>query len=123
MNLIDYLDFKTVFLQIKKNHLDVFPTPDSFKEYLKDLGEEYTFTDDLYNSFSMDIDQMSFPSSETHEYNIFRAHVDENLFDIELMTSGGQNYEEGYNLWCYGFVYTINLEEELFVNYYTENYS
>lgn len=124
MKIIDYVDFRGMFKKVKDNQLKYFPTKESYIEELKSINEDYAFVDKLYLMLEReDLDDMDFPNSDSQDDTLLRAYIDDNLLDIELTIGGNNSNENRDNYWGYGFVFTVNLEDELFVNYWEENYS
>jgi hypothetical protein len=123
MQIIDYVDFWKIFEKIKKNHLEAYPTKEDYMDELKDLGEPFDYVEELY-SFLNERDMSGFKcdSSDTSDDSVL--NIVDGKITIEFSISGNDaNESTNYNEWGYGYLFTIDLENELFVGFTTENYS
>lgn len=126
MYLIDYLDFGAIFEETKKNHLELYPTPESYKYEMEGIIDDLSFVDELYQDLLC---------KEKDRYEDGREYpnsyigcdlidlIDGNRLTIELSIGGSNATENGDDCWGYGFNFVVDLEEEIFVGYYVENYS
>lgn len=122
MQIIDYIDFGSIFKKIKNQQLKEHPTDKDYINFLKTCGEPFHYVEEMYKSFDNLPEDYDFTNSD----NAFDNEVidlDKNLLHIELSVGGNNATENGDDFWGYGWNYTIDLEEELFVGYSFENYS
>lgn len=122
MELIDYIDFAELFSKAKKKHLESYPTAEEYIKELKSCGEPYDYVSEMYRMFDNIPDEAESPNSSmgcTDDY----LDLGKNLIDLEWSIGGNNATENGDDYWGYGWIFTINLEEELFVGYKEENYS
>ena len=122
MQIIDYIDFKTIFEEIKKNQLEEYPKAGDYIKYLKDNEEPFHYVEEMYKSFEHKIENPDYPCSD-NSLDIEIIDLKNNLLHIELFVGGNNATENGDNFWGYGFNYTVDLETELFIGYHFENYS
>lgn len=122
MQIIDYLDFKSIFEKVKNNHLEEFPTAKDYIKFLKSSDEPYHYVEEMYKSFDNLPKDYDFISSE-NAFDNEVINLEKNLLHIELLIGGNNATENGDDFWGYGWNYTVDLDSELFVSYYFENYS
>ena len=122
MQIIDFIDFKSIFEKVKKNQLKHHPTAEDYIKFLKACGEPYHYVEEMYKSFDNLPDDYDFTSSE-NAFDVEVIDLENELLHIELSIGGNNATENGDDFWGYGWNYTINLEDELFVAYSFENYS
>lgn len=122
MQIIDYIDFKSIFEEIKEIQLEEYPTPEDYIEYLKTIEEPYHYVEEMYKSFENLPDECEFTNSK-NAFDVEVIDLKNNLLHIELSIGGNNATENGNDYWGYGWNYTINLDDELFVGYSFENYS
>ena len=65
MQLVDYIDYRSIFEKVKTNHLKEFPTKESYIEYLKQEEEDYSFVSELYFALGLDFSEFDTDSSDT----------------------------------------------------------
>ena len=122
MQIIDYVDFKSIFEKVKNNQLEEFPTAKDYINFLKSINESYHYVEEMYKSFNNLPKDYDFTNSE----NAFDNEVidlGKNILHIELFIGGNNATENGDDFWGYGWNYTVDLDTELFVSYSFENYS
>jgi hypothetical protein len=122
MQIINYIDFKSIFEDIKKNQLEEFSTAKDYIKFLKRIEEPYHYVEEMYKSFNNLPEDYEFTNSNS-AFDVEVIDLEKRLLHIELSIGGNDANENGDNFWGYGWQYTINLEDELFVDYSFENYS
>jgi len=122
MQLVDFIDYRTIFERAKINHLKEFPTKESYEEYLKENEENFSFVKELYTALTYDFKDLDTDSSETSDDLNLSNWLSEGMLWVEFSEGGNNANESGDNHRGYGFQFKINLEEEIFVDYSYENY-
>lgn len=126
MQLIDYLDFGSIFEKVKKNHLEQYPTKESYINENEGIIEDLSFVNDLYIDLLSSNEvpyfgEREFPSSNSHFDNDL-IDLEKNTLIIELSVGGNNATENGDDYWGVSWVFEVDLEEEIFINYYTESF-
>lgn len=123
MQIIDYIDFHSIFKKVKENHLSLYPTEESYIEELQDNDESFEYVHDLYLFLKLrDVTDKKCNNSDNSDDSIL--NIVDNKITIEFSIGGnGANESTNHNEWGYGYLFTIDLENELFVGYSFENYS
>lgn len=122
MQIIDYIDFKIIFEKIKENQLEKYPKAEDYINFLKGNNEPFYYVEEMYKSFGIKIESPDYPCTD-NSFDIEVIDLKNNLLHIELSVGGNNATENGYDFWGYGWNYTVDLENELFVSYVFENYS
>ena len=76
----------------------------------------------MYKSFGIEIESTDYPCTD-NSFDIEVIDLKNNLLHIELSVGGNNTTENGDDFWGYGWTYTVDLENELFVSYVFQNYS
>ena len=122
MEIIDYIDFNSIFEKVKNRQLEEYPTAKDYIDFLKDIDEPYNYVEEMYESFNNLPEDYDFTNSESNDDSEV-IDLENKLLHIELTIGGNDATEGGDNFWGYGWKYSINLEDDLFVDYRFENYS
>jgi hypothetical protein len=122
MQIINYIDFELIFKEVKKNQLEEYPTAKDYIKFLKRIEEPYHYVEEMYKSFNNLPEDYEFTNSD-NAFDVEVIDLENNLLHLELSIGGNDANENGDDFWGYGWQYTIDLEEELFVSYFFENYS
>ena len=122
MQIIDYIDFKSIFEKVKKNQLEEYPTAKDYIDFLEEVGEPSHYVEEMYKSFDNLPDDYDFTNSE-NAFDVEVIDLKNELLHIELSIGGNNSTENGDDYWGYGWNYTVHLDYELFVSYSFENYS
>lgn len=122
MDLIDYIDFGSIYKEVKKNQLKNYPTAQDYIKELKSYDEPYDYVEEMYMIFNYTFEDADLPNSTMgcfEEYYNRRK----DFLNIEWSVGGNNATENGDDYWGCGWVFTVDLENELFVGYRYENYS
>jgi hypothetical protein len=122
MQIIDYIDFKSIFEKIKKKQLEEYPTAKDYIDFLEEVGEPSHYVEEMYESFYNLPNNYDFTNSD-NAFDVEVIDLENELLHIELSIGGNNATENGNDYWGYGWNYTVNLDDELFVSYSFENYS
>jgi len=123
MQVIDYIDWREMYNDIKKKHLEQYPTAKEYIEEVKTWDEPYDYIEEMYRMFEEDFSEMDVFSSDNYDDYSFQDILKEGKIHVEFSEGGNNATENGDDYWGYGLCFTINLDEELFVGYNYENYS
>jgi len=122
MQIIDFIDFKSIFEKVKNNQLKEYPTAKDYIKFLKAVEEPYHYVEEMYKSFDNLPDDYDFTNSDT-AFDVEVIDLENELLHIKLSIGGNNATENGDDFWAYGWNYTVNLDDELFAGYSFENYS
>ena len=75
MQIIDFIDFKSIFEKVKNNQLKEYPTAKDYIKFLKAVEEPYHYVEEMYKSFDNLPDDYDFTNSDTA--------FDEEVIDLE----------------------------------------
>jgi len=118
MKILDYINFEEIFKKVKENHLEQYPTAKSFQE---DFYGSSDWADGMYNFLNNKPEDANI---DMHEWeDMWAINVSSDTLKIELTVGGNNATENGDDYWGYGWIFTIDLENELFVGFEEENYS
>lgn len=120
MRLIEHLDFAGIFEKVKENHLKEYETPEDYINIVMWDEKETNWVFNMYN-FLNNFPDASIWMSEYELEDIYNST--ENTLDIEWCVGGNDSNESGNNYWGYGWIFTVNLEDEVFTGFRQENYS
>ena len=123
MQLVDYIDYRSIFEKVKTNHLKEFPTKESYIEYLKQEEEDYSFVNELYFALGLDFSEFDTDSSDTIDDLSLSNWLSENYIWLEFSQGGNDSNEGGDNYWGYGYQFKICLDQDIFIDFSYENYS
>ncbi len=123
MQLVDYIDYRSIFEKVKINHLKEFPTKESYIEYLKENDENFSFVQEMYTALEYDLSKLDTDSSDTIDDLTLSNWLSDDFIWVEFSEGGNDSNEGGNNYWGYGFQFKIDLDQELFTDYSYENYS
>lgn len=123
MQLIDYIDFHSIFERVKKNQLEMYPTAQDYIKELEYYEENFDYVEEMYKALTADL----IPGDA--EANNSQTSCDgdtiwllENRLELVWTIGGNNATENGDDYWGYGWRFTIDLDNELFVGYSEENY-
>lgn len=123
MKLIDYIDYWEIFGKIKNNQLEQYPTANDYIEELKACDEPFDYVEEMYNFLLTDYEtDFDITNSDNSDDSTLLEFLKEGKLFIELSECGNNATEKGDDFWGYGHKFTVDLENELFVNYEYENY-
>ncbi len=122
MDILDFLDIKSIFDKVKKNHLEQFPTAQDYMTHLSYDDENFNEIEEMYRALNYPLDSYKIANSENYCDNEMIDLIERKM-DIEFLYSGGHAHEGGDDYWCYGFMFKIDLDDELFIGFSEENYS
>jgi hypothetical protein len=122
MELINYIDFASIYQRAKKNQLKEYPTAEDYISELKSLFEPYDYVHEMYKMFNELPKDAEVPNSTMGCFSDY-VNIEEDTVSVEWSIGGNNATENGDDYWGYGWVFDINLEYELFTNYRFENYS
>lgn len=120
MKLIDYIDFHSIFEKVKENHLKHYPNKEDYIDLLMDMEVPYDFVEDMYTFLLNPPEDIELADDRFDDEVIV---VDENELVIEWTIGGNNSTESGDDLWGYGWEFTIDLEDEIFIDFKFHNYS
>lgn len=123
MQIIDYIDFLAIFNKVKENHLRLYPTQEDYIKELKELDQPFDYVGGLYFFLKYsNASEMDCNNSDNSDDSILK--IVDGKITIEFSEGGNDaNESTNHNEWGYGYFFTIDLENELFVGFSTENYS
>jgi len=123
MEIIDYLDFDSIYKKVKSNHLANFPTPESYIKYLEGLEEDFSYVNEMYDWINNPAEDTELPTSE-NKFDNEVIFLDKGLLCVEFTIGGNDaNESTNHNEWGYGWEFVIDLEEEIFIGFTENNYS
>lgn len=121
MKLIEYLDIESIFKHVKFNQLECFPTAQDYISELESMNEPTHYVEEMYRYLLNPTEGAEIDVSDPSDLDLIK--LENNQFVLEWSIGGNESNEGGDNYWGYGWVFTINLEDELFVDFSFENYS
>jgi len=123
MQVIDYIDWREIYNKVKNNHLEQYPTAQDYIEELKSCDEPYDYVEEMYRVFQENLGDMDVFSSDNYDDYSFRDMLMTGKIHVEFSEGGNNATENGDDYWGYGLIFTVDLDQELFVGYSYENYS
>lgn len=121
MKIIEYIDFDSIYQDVKKNQLDSYPTAKDYIEELKSFEEPYDYVEEMYKYLLNPPEDADL--TNTQEYSDEDCiKLEKNQINFEWSIGGNNATENGDNFWGYGWTFTVDLENELFVGFDFENY-
>jgi hypothetical protein len=122
MKIIEFIDFCALYKKVKESQLEQFPTADDYIEELKSCDLPFDYVEGMYHYFTHPPEDAEL--SSTDEWGDADAlKLDEGHVLLEWTIGGNNATENGDDFWGYGWIFTIDLETELFIGYTEENYS
>lgn len=122
MKIIEFIDFYEIYQKVKESQLSSYPTAEDYIKELKIFNEPFDYVEEMYKYLLHPPEDADL--GNTSEY------IDEDMIDfgnnrlcLEWTVGGNNATENGDDFLGYGFIFTVDLENELFVGYSEENYS
>jgi len=122
MKIIDFIDFYALYKKVKENQLEQYPTAKDYIDELESCDELFDYVEEMYKYFSHPPEDADLSNTdEWSDEDVIK--LDKNQILLEWSIGGNNATENGDDFWGYGWIFTVDLENELFIGYSEENYS
>lgn len=122
MKITNFIDWKSIYEEVKEKHLKEYPKATDYIKDRKYFEEPLDYVKEMYRVLKQDFSELEVNNSDDYDDDYLASLLKDGLVEIEFSEHGNNATENGDDYWGFGFIFTIDLENELFVGYRYENY-